>query len=215
MSDETVLDRVREARIVPVVEVPDPEVAVRLAAVLVENGLPVVEITLRTPAALEAISAVKDALPEVVVGAGTIFDPGALDRAVAAGACFGVSPGFDRKLSDAARAAGFPYVPGTVTASEIQAALTSGHQLLKFFPAEASGGVAALRALYAPFAPSGVAFMPTGGISAENAADWLATPGVVAIGGSWVASRRDLEAGRWEEIAARARDASRLSRGDR
>lgn len=205
-----VLDGIREARIVPVVDVPDAATAAKLATVLAENGLPVVELTLRTPAALEGIAAAVEVRPEMIVGAGTIIDAEGLERAIGAGAKFGVSPGFDRQLSDAARTAGFPYVPGTVTASEIQAGLAAGHRLLKFFPAEASGGLPALRALAAPFAPFGAEFMPTGGISADNAEAWLSTPPVAAVGGSWIAPAKDLAAGAWDEIAARARAAASL-----
>lgn len=124
---------------------------------------------------------------------------------MSAGARFGVSPGFDRELSQAARDAGLPYLPGAVTATEIQAALAAGHRILKFFPAEASGGLPVLRALAGPFASAGLRFVPTGGIGEGNAAEYLAHPQVLAVGGTWIAPRADVEAGAWEPIAARAR----------
>jgi 2-dehydro-3-deoxyphosphogluconate aldolase/(4S)-4-hydroxy-2-oxoglutarate aldolase len=168
-------------------------------------------VTLRTAAGLEAIAAIGSAHPDVLVGAGTILDRAALEGAIAAGAAFGVSPGFDAELSAGAAEAELPYVPGAATATEVQAAVRAGHRLVKFFPAEAAGGIATVRALGAPFAFTGLRFMATGGIGADNAAAWLAEPLIAAVGGSWVARERDLLEGAWEAISERARAAAALA----
>ncbi len=205
------LERLVTLKVLPIVEISAPQRAVELAEVLEQAGLPVIEITLRTQAAGAAIQAVRSRCPNVLVGAGTIIDSPGLQAAVAAGARFGVSPGFAVKLASAARDAALPYVPGVATATEVQAALATGHRTLKFFPAEAAGGVAAVRRLGEPFGGAGVRFIPTGGINEGNAASYLALPQVVAVGGTWIAPRDDIEAGAWEAIHARARAARQLA----
>lgn len=205
------LECLARLKILPLAEISRPDRAVELADVLDEAGLPVVEITLRTPAAIAAIEALRRERPNVLVGAGTILDRAGLKAAVAAGATFGVSPGFDPELSRAARDAALAYLPGTATATEVQAAVAAGHRVLKFFPAEAAGGLAAVQALGGAFGVADVRFVPTGGISASNAASYLGDPRVLAVGGSWIAPRHDIEAGAWEMILGRARAARHLA----
>lgn len=207
MSRETVRTRLGAAGVVPVIEIDDAERAVDLAATLADAGLPAVEITLRTPAGLDAIRAIAAARPDVLLGAGTLLGPDEVRAATEAGAAFGVSPGFDPDVVAAAAEVGLPLVPGAVSATELQACLRAGITLVKFFPAAASGGLAALRALAAPFRHRGVAFMPTGGIDEDALAAWIARPEVLAVGGSWLAPKADVAAGAWPAIAERARRA--------
>jgi 2-dehydro-3-deoxyphosphogluconate aldolase / (4S)-4-hydroxy-2-oxoglutarate aldolase len=199
--------------VIPVVEVEDAADAVPLARTLTEAGLPVLEVTFRTPAAGDAIAAIAAEFPGFLLGAGTLLIPEAVDAAVAAGARFGVSPGLSQRCIAAAQEREFPFIPGAVTPSEVITCLDSGAYHIKFFPAGAYGGVATLSALAAPFALTGVRFMPTGGINASNAADYLRLPHVFAVGGTWIAPRSDIAQGRWSEIAERARSVATLTRG--
>jgi 2-dehydro-3-deoxyphosphogluconate aldolase/(4S)-4-hydroxy-2-oxoglutarate aldolase len=197
------------APVVPVLVIDRVETAAPLARALVAGGLPALEVTLRTPAALDAIRAMAE-VPGGIVGAGTLLTPADVRAAKAAGARFGVSPGATERLLDACAEAGLPLLPGAVTASEVMALLERGHSMLKFFPAETSGGAAALKALGAPIPQ--VAFCPTGGIGPGNARDYLALPNVVCVGGSWVAPRAAIEAGNWAEVTRLAADAAALPR---
>jgi len=204
------LDRIATLGVVPVVEIDDAADAVPLARALVEAGLPVLELTLRTPAALESVRRVAAEVPECLVGAGTLLDARMIQAAADAGAQFGVSPGVTRECLAAAAGLNLPYIPGAVSPAEVMTILGAGLRHVKFFPAGAHGGAATLRALAGPFAISGVRFMPTGGVTEGNASEYLALPCVFAVGGTWVAARADVAARRWEEIGRRARDAARL-----
>lgn len=197
--------------VVPVVEVEDSAHAVPLAQALAEAGLPVLEITFRTPAAGEAVAAIAAELPDFLLGAGTLLTPDSVAAAVTAGARFGVSPGVSPRCVAAAAEHDFPFIPGAVTPSEVMTCLDSGANHIKFFPAGAYGGVTALSALAGPFASAGVRFIPTGGVDASNAADYLRLPHVFAVGGTWIAPRSDIAQGRWREIAERARAVATLS----
>ncbi len=172
------------APVIPVLVIERVEDAVPIAEALVAGGLPVIEITLRTPAALAAISAIKS-VAGAIVGAGTVLNPEQFEAAVAAGSEFVVSPGLTERLGRAAAASQVPLLPGVSSASDIMRALDLGYDRLKFFPATASGGTTALRGMSAVFAQ--VRFCPTGGINQDNAAQWLAIPAVACVGGSWVA----------------------------
>jgi 2-dehydro-3-deoxyphosphogluconate aldolase/(4S)-4-hydroxy-2-oxoglutarate aldolase len=196
--------------VIPVVEIDDPADAALLAKVLVEAGLPVVEITLRTAAALEAVARAVAEVPECLVGAGTLLNPAMISAAVQAGAGFGVSPGVTAACLDAAAARGLPYVPGAVTPGEVMSILDAGLTHVKFFPAGAFGGLATLRALAGPFASTGVRFMPTGGVTEASAPEFLAAGSVFAVGGTWVAPRTDIAAHRWDAIGQRAHAAAAL-----
>ena len=193
---------------IPVLTITDLEHAVPLARALVAGGLPVLEITLRTPVALAAIEAMRKALPDAVIGVGPL--PRAVDFAAAdrVGAQFGVSPGLTPELAAAARGARFPLLPGVMTPTELITARNAGFNVLKLFPAQQAGGIGMLQALGAVFPD--VLFCPTGGISRGTAPDFLALPNVVCVGGSWVAPRALLAAGDWDGIEALARDAASL-----
>ncbi|MBI1209445.1 MAG: bifunctional 4-hydroxy-2-oxoglutarate aldolase/2-dehydro-3-deoxy-phosphogluconate aldolase [Azospirillum sp.] len=192
----------RVARIIPVMTLERVEDAVPLARALVAGGIRHLEITLRTPVAAEAAAAIIAGVPEAVVGIGTVVTAADLARSLQLGAHFALSPGATPALLAAAAASPLPFVPGIATASELMAALAHGFDLVKFFPAVPAGGLAALKALGAPFPQ--VRFCPTGGIDAGNAAEWLALPNVVAVGGSWLTPAADIRAGNWAAITERA-----------
>jgi 2-dehydro-3-deoxyphosphogluconate aldolase/(4S)-4-hydroxy-2-oxoglutarate aldolase len=201
------------APVVPVITIEDASAAVPLARALVAGGLPVVEITLRTEAAVEAARAIIAEVKEAVVGIGTVLTPDDLQRAEGLGAAFAISPGMSIELLHAAASGNLPFVPGIQTASDLIACVTRGYDLVKFFPAVPAGGLATLNALGGPF--PNVRFCPTGGIGEADAAQWLAHPRVVAVGGSWVAPASDIKAGAWSKIEARARAAAALTRSGR
>ena len=197
----------RMAPVVPVIVVDDLASAAPLARALVAGGLPALEVTLRTPAALEAIRAMAD-VEGGVVGAGTLLTPADVKAAKAAGARFGVSPGATERLLDACAEYGLPLLPGAATASEIMALLEHGYTVQKFFPAEQSGGAAFLKSIGSPIPQ--VAFCPTGGIGLANARDYLGLPNILCVGGSWVAPKAAMAAGDWAGITSLAAEASRL-----
>lgn len=197
------------APIVPVIVVKEIAHAVPLAQALVKGGLPALEVTLRTPCALDAIRAMAD-VEGGVVGAGTLITPADVKAAKAAGAKFGVSPGATDTLVKACEDEGLPLLPGAVTASEVMAMLEKGFDMLKFFPAATSGGAAAIKALGGPLPQ--VTFCPTGGISLSNAGDYLSLKNVACAGGSWVAPDNLVQAGDWAGIEALAREAAALPR---
>jgi 2-dehydro-3-deoxyphosphogluconate aldolase / (4S)-4-hydroxy-2-oxoglutarate aldolase len=194
----------RRAPVIPVLVIDDVGHAEPIARALVAGGLPVLEVTLRTPCALDAIGAMK-AVSGAIVGAGTVLNPRELDAALAAGAEFIVSPGLTQKLGEAAVDSGVPFLPGTANAGDIMLGLDLGLTCFKFFPAEASGGIAALKAIAAPF---GMArFCPTGGITQKTAPDWLALDAVLCVGGSWLVPKGPPDPA---AIEAAAREASSL-----
>ena len=196
------------APIVPGLVIEDAAQAAYLAEALVAGGLPALEVTLRTPAALDAIRAMAN-VPGGVVGAGTLITPDDVKAAKEAGAHFGVSPGATDKLMAACEAEGLPLLPGAATATEAMHLLAQGYDMLKFFPAEASGGASALKAIGAPLPQ--VSFCPTGGVSPGNARDYLGLANVVCAGGSWVAPKAMVRAGDWAGIEQLAREAATLT----
>ena len=198
-----------ETRVVPVVEIPRVEDAVPLASALVEGGLQCAEITFRTAAAAAAIAAISAALPAFLVGAGTVLSVRQAEEAVAAGARFLVSPGFDDAVVRFARDSGVPMLPGVCTPSEIARALSQGLDLVKFFPAEAAGGLGYLKAVAAPF--GAVRFVPTGGIGPTNLSAYLEHPQVVACGGSWMVKRQTIADGDFAAIARLTAEAVALA----
>ncbi len=198
----------RGVTVIPVLTIGRAADAVPLAAALVRGGLRVIEVTLRTPEAPAAIREIGRRVPDAVVGAGTVLTGADLSRATEAGARFLVSPGLTPELAAAGRAGNLPYLPGAVTPSEIMAARELGFSLLKFFPASAAGGTEMLRAYAAAFA--GIGFCPTGGITAESAAAYLALINVPLIGGSWMAPADAVAAGDWARIEGLARQAAQL-----
>ncbi len=196
--------------VIPVLTIERLADAVPLARALVRGGLPVLEITLRTESALDALKAIATEVPDAVVGAGTVLTSDQLDRAKASGAQFAVSPGCTAGLAAAAVAAKLPFLPGVQTISEAMTLVAQGFRFLKFFPAGAAGGLDWLRSAAAPLA--GVRFCPTGGIGADNAAAFLALSNVVCVGGSWVAPRISVAAGDWAEVERLAAAAARVKR---
>ncbi|QAY70256.1 bifunctional 4-hydroxy-2-oxoglutarate aldolase/2-dehydro-3-deoxy-phosphogluconate aldolase [Xylanimonas protaetiae] len=204
-----VLDRIAAARIVPVVVVDGADEGARLADALVAGGLPIAEITLRMPRALDAIKAVVAEQPDVLVGAGTVTSVAQVDQVVEAGASFLVSPGTFEPVIRRAQELGVPILPGVATASDVMRALDLGLEVVKLFPASVVGGPAAIKALSAPF--PGLRFMPTGGVNAANLHDYLDLPAVIAAGGSWMVERPLVTAGDWAEITRRTAEAVALA----
>lgn len=194
--------------VVPVMVIQRVEDAVPMAKALAAGGITVFEITLRTPAALDAIRAIAEALPETLVGAGTVLTPEQYDAVVAAGAKFVISPGYTRTLLEHAKKGSAPLIPGVATPSEIMTALELGYDHLKFFPAEANGGAPALKAIAAPLAQ--VKFCPTGGVSPKNVADYVALGCVATVGGTWMLPADAIDSGDWATITALTKEAVEL-----
>jgi 2-dehydro-3-deoxyphosphogluconate aldolase/(4S)-4-hydroxy-2-oxoglutarate aldolase len=198
------------APVIPVLTIERTADAVPLARALVKGGLPVLEVTLRTAVALDALRAIAAEVPEAVPGAGTLLEPRQFDEVRRAGSRFAVSPGWTPQMATAATAAGLPFLPGIQTVSEAMVLAELGFTLMKFFPAGAAGGVAWLMAVAAPL--SGLSFCPTGGVDAETASRYLALPNVACVGGSWVAPRDAVASGDWARIERLAAAASALKR---
>ena len=196
-------DLAASAPMIPVIVIEDVAHAVPLARALVAGGIKVLEVTLRTPVALEAIREIIANVPGAIVGAGTLRTPADVDACLAAGCAFGVSPGAPTALMQAVAANKFPFLPGCASPTEAMTLAEQGHEVLKFFPASAAGGVPMLKALSGPLAD--VKFCPTGGISLNNAKEYLALPNVVTVGGSWVAPVDHMVAGKWDAIEELAR----------
>lgn len=206
----SVVARLAQLRVVPVVTIEDAGDAAALAGALAGGGLPVAEITFRTEAAAQAIAAIRAARPDVLVGAGTVLDAATIDRALDAGAEFIVAPGFNPAMVTHALSRGVVVIPGVVTPTEIESAMALGLRVLKFFPAEVSGGVTYLSAVRATYPM--VRFVPTGGIKIANLASYLALPNVIAAGGTWIATAEAIRGQRWDEISGLAAEAVRVAR---
>ena len=207
MNLEAIADRIGAKRIVPVVVIDDVAQAIPLAEALQAGGLDVIEITLRTPAAERAIEAIAQKYPEMLIGAGTVLEETQIPRVVSAGARFGVAPGLNEVVVKKAQSCGLPFVPGVMTPSEVEHALALGCTILKFFPADAAGGVKMLKSIAAPYAHTGVKFIPLGGLNAANAADYLTVPSVIALGGSWIVERKLIADKNWTTITKLTREA--------
>ena len=200
-----ILQRVGEIGIIPVVAIDDVETDVPLGQALSDGGLPCAEITFRTAAAADAIQKMSAAHPDILVGAGTVLTVAQAAQAKAAGARFVVTPGFDARVVDYCQANGMPITPGVMTPTDINQALDHNLRLLKFFPAEAAGGLKALKAIGGPYVD--VKFIPTGGINADNLADYLRLPMVHACGGSFMVAKKLIQAGQFDEIRQLAQTA--------
>ncbi|GLZ04591.1 ketohydroxyglutarate aldolase [Actinomadura sp. NBRC 104412] len=198
------------APVIPVVVLDDPDAAVPLARALLAGGLPAIEVTLRTQSALESIERIAAEVPDAVVGAGTIVTPEDAERAAGAGARFLVSPGATDTLRRAMNATGLPFLPGVSSASEAMALLEHDVTVMKFFPAEQSGGAACLKALYGPLPQ--ITFCPTGGITTDNAPKYLELPNVACVGGSWLTPSDVVREGDWDRIEKLAKAAAALAR---
>lgn len=197
-------------RVMPVVVIEEASDAVPLARALLSGGLKAIEVTLRTPAALDAVAAITADVPDMIVGTGTVLTSSDLQKSAKAGASFAVSPGLTNSLATAAkeRMETLPLLPGTATASEVMIALDHGFERLKFFPAAAAGGLSLLNSLASPLPQA--RFCPTGGITIQTAADYLSSPNIFCVGGSWLTPPSLLNAKAWDEVEALARQASAL-----
>ncbi|MEO7936693.1 MAG: bifunctional 4-hydroxy-2-oxoglutarate aldolase/2-dehydro-3-deoxy-phosphogluconate aldolase [Dokdonella sp.] len=199
-----------QAPVLPVLSIENLDDAIPLARALVDAGLPVLEITLRSAVAIEAIRIIARDVPGAIVGAGTVLDASALRAVTNAGALFAIAPGSTEALYAAAANADIPFLPAIATASELMRGLEHGHRRFKFFPAESSGGISALKSFGGPF--SDVRFCPTGGIDAARAPGYLALPNVITVGGSWMVPKSALESRDWEAIAKLSRECAKLAR---
>lgn len=204
------IETLGKAGIIPVIVIEDEAKAVPLARALVAGGLPVLEVTFRTVAAPAAIAAIKKEVPGAVLGAGTLLTPEMVRAAKESGAEFGVAPGFDPTVMQAAKEVGLPMCPGIATASELSQALSAGCKMVKFFPAEAAGGVNMIKNFLGAFRFTGVKFMPTGGVKPSNVADYLSVPEIVCCGGTWLVPKDALAANDFATIEALAKEAAEL-----
>ena len=203
-----ILKKIGALGVVPVVAIQDAKDAKPLADVLVNGGLPCAEVTFRTAAAVDAIKAMADAYPEMLLGAGTVITVEQAEKAIQCGAKYIISPGLDKDVVKYCQAQDVPVTPGIITPTELQKALKLGLEVVKFFPAEAAGGVKYLKALGGPFPQ--VKFIPTGGVSTANLTDYLVLPQVVACGGSWLVKKNMIAAGEFDKIEQLAREAIAL-----
>lgn len=201
----SIKQQLKALKVIPVIAIDNAEDIIPLGKVLVENGLPAAEITFRSEAAVEAIRLLRQAQPDMLIGAGTVLNREQAIAAKEAGATFIVSPGFNPNTVKACQEIGIDIVPGVNNPSTVEAALEMGLTTLKFFPAEASGGINMVKSLLAPY--TDIELMPTGGISPANIKDYLAIPRVLACGGTWMVDKKLIEAGNWEELARLTREA--------
>ncbi len=201
------LDELLKRPIIPVIVIEDANDAEPLVEALLEGGIDVIEVTFRTAAGGEAITRIAKRFPDVLLGAGTVLTPEQADRALDAGATFGLAPGLNREVVDRFCGRGGLFIPGVMTPSEIEQGLALDCKLLKFFPAGPSGGPAMLKALAGPYASQGVKFCPTGGVNLDNMMDYLSLPIVASIGGSWIATRQQIADKDWAAITRQAREA--------
>jgi 2-dehydro-3-deoxyphosphogluconate aldolase/(4S)-4-hydroxy-2-oxoglutarate aldolase len=207
MSDPTVFEQVKSLGLVSVLVLDRVEDAAPLAEALLAGGVGAMELTLRTPIALDALRAIRRQVPRMLAGVGTILTPAQVEQVVAAGGAFGVAPGLNPRVVEAAQRLELPFAPGVCTPSEVERGLELGCKLLKLFPAEPSGGLKYLQSIHAPYAHLGVKFLPLGGVTEENLASYLREPAVGAVGGTWLAPRAAVQEGKWDAIREAARRA--------
>ncbi|MDG2127107.1 MAG: bifunctional 4-hydroxy-2-oxoglutarate aldolase/2-dehydro-3-deoxy-phosphogluconate aldolase [Fuerstiella sp.] len=199
--------RIERTGVISVLIIDDVAHAVPLARALLAGGVDAMELTLRTGAAIDSLKQIREHVPEMLAGIGTVLTAKQVDQVVAAGAHFAVSPGLNPDVVERAQELNLPFAPGVMTPSEIEAALELGCRELKFFPAEPSGGQKMLDSIRAPYAHLGIRFVPLGGVNAGNMESWLRNPGVLAVGGSWLTPRDVVAAGDWAEVTRRAAEA--------
>jgi 2-dehydro-3-deoxyphosphogluconate aldolase/(4S)-4-hydroxy-2-oxoglutarate aldolase len=210
MIPDSISKRIESTGIVAVLVIDREEDGPELAKALLAGGVDIMELTLRTPAAIGALRRIRAEVPDMLAGAGTVLTPAQVEEVKNAGAEFAVSPGVNPRVMQAAKEAGLPFAPGISTPSDIEQALEFDCRLLKFFPAEASGGLARLKAMSAPYQHLGVRFVPLGGVSEKNMSAYLADPLIAALGGSWLAPREAIMEKRWSDITGLARQATTL-----
>lgn len=204
---EPLLERLRWHKIIAVVVIDDSEAAIPLAKALLDGGISAIELTLRTPSAFESLRLIRERFPEMMAGLGTVISTEQVKLAVEAGAAFAVAPGLNPKVVLAAEQAGLPFAPGIVTPSDIENAIDLGCRLLKFFPAESSGGITYLNSITGPYAHLGLEYIPLGGLDENNFVRYLELKNVPAVGGSWIAPRGLIQSADWSTITANARGA--------
>ncbi|GMO41988.1 MAG: hypothetical protein Pg6C_03170 [Treponemataceae bacterium] len=205
---QKIADELEKKGIIAVLEIEDEKTAVPVARALLEGGVTVIELALRTPAAEPCIALIAEKVPEMMIGIGTIIENGQAERVKKnPGAAFGVSPGINPEIVKEALRCGLPFAPGIATPSEIELALSLGCRVMKFFPAEGMGGLPFLKSMDAPYKHLGLRYIPLGGVSQDNLADYAAVKQILAIGGSWIANKELIKANNWQEIKERARAA--------
>ena len=209
----SILDKLAEYGVIPVIAIESVEHALPLADALIEGGLPVAEITFRTDAAADVISLLADKRPELILGAGTVLTPENMQRAKDCGATFAVAPGLNPDVVKKAQEIDLPFVPGINNPTDIETALSLGCKTLKFFPAEASGGIKYLNAISTPYKHTGVKFIPTGGVNENNLSSYLQLPVILACGGTWIAKNDDMVAGNWDQITSRCKNVAEIVSG--
>ena len=207
---ESQLNRFRRTGVIAVMIVDDPDRAVSLAKALLDGGVDIMELTLRTAQAVECLSAIVKHVPEMLAGAGTIIFPHQVDQVVEAGAAFGVAPGTNPVVIRRADELNLPFAPGVATPTDIDVAVQAGCRLLKFFPAEHCGGLNMLASIKAPYAHLGLKYIPLGGVTTGNMSAWLTDPDVLAVGGSWLAKKDAIDSERWSEITQTCRAAREI-----
>lgn len=205
--DSQIQAKVTACGVIAVLVIDEVRDAVPLSRALLAGGVTALELTLRTDAAIDALKAIRAEVPEMLAGIGTILTPAQVEAVVRAGAAFGVAPGFNRRVVEAAQAQGLSFAPGICTPSDIEGAIELGCRLLKFFPAETCGGLKHLESMAAPYRHLGLRYVPLGGLTVRNMVEYLANPLVAAVGGSWLAKRDAIKAGDWAGITANAREA--------
>ncbi len=213
MAEQQILEQIGKNRVIAVLVIDRVQDAVPLAKALIEGGVNAMELTLRTAAAIDSLRAIKAEVPEMTAGIGTILTVNQLREVCRAGAAFGVAPGVNRKVIEEARALGLPFAPGVVTPSDVEKALEYDLRILKFFPAEPSGGLAYLKSMNAPYAHLGLKYMPLGGINLQNMGHYLEDPIIPAVGGSWLAEGKLIQKQDWKAITENARRAMEVARG--
>lgn len=210
MFPPDIREKLRQVGAIAVLVVDDVQSAVPLAKALVRGGITAMELTLRTDAAIDALCAIREVVPEMLAGIGTILTTQQVDEVLAAGAAFGVSPGLNRQVVEHAQNKGLPFGPGIMTPSDIEQSIELGCTTLKFFPAESSGGIQHLISMAAPYQHLNLDFIPLGGVSPQNMSDYLSCPLVSAIGGSWIAHRSLIQSGDWNAIERNAKEAREI-----
>ena len=215
LFSDAALAQLRKTSVIAVLVVDDPGRAVKLARALLAGGVNIMELTLRTSAALDCLKAVTSEVPQMMAGAGTVIFPEQVDQVVEAGATFGVAPGTNPTVIRRAIERGLPFAPGVVTPTDVDMAVQCGCRELKFFPAEPSGGLKMLDSIKAPYAHLGLQFIPLGGLTTGNLSSYLSDPDVLAVGGSWLAKKSTIDAEQWAEITAAAQEACLIVRKTR
>lgn len=213
--DPHLAQRIEKCGIIAVLVIDRVEDAVPVANALLAGGVDVMELTLRTPAAMDALRAIRQGVPEMIAGVGTVLTTKQVQEVAAAGAAFGVAPGLNPRVVKAAREEGLSFGPGILTPSEIELAVELDCKLLKFFPAEPSGGLSYLKTMVSPFAHLGLKFIPLGGLNAQNMGAYLSDASIAALGGSWLAPRDLIAAGAWDKITELAAEAAGIIRETR